>query len=300
MKKTTKALLMAALCMVIVGSAFCIAGACFGFTFAEFIEAVEAGQLELELPFNMSGEQETSMESVLVEGGSGESIPAEASVGTEDAAAGVPLTETSAAGTYGGIEAEYQESFENIDSLDLDLGVSQCSIILWEEEEFLVTGSDLPDAFSCRKDGRELEIDCGEDEWRFWEDQAETVLNIYVPKNQLLEKVVIEAGVGEIAVLDGYLACEELRLDSGVGECRIRADIQKKIEIDGGIGSVELELKGKMTDFNYDLDNGIGEAVIGDLHLKDLGVDEQIDHNADKEVSIDNGIGNITVRFSEE
>lgn len=272
MKKSTKALLMAALCMVIVGAAFCIVGACFGFTFSQFIEAAEEGRLEIQLPFDMGIKQEPSVKRV---------------------------TEPLPTSVYEGAEAEYQETFRGIDSLDLDLRVAQCTIFLWNEEEFLVKGADLPDDFDCRKEGRELEIDCDEDEWRFWEKRTGAVLEIYVPREQLLEKVVIAAGVGEIEVQDGYLICEELQLESGVGACRIRADVQEKIEIDGGIGSVELELKGRETDFNFDLDNGVGEVLIGDAHLKDLGADEQIDNDADKEVIIDNGIGNITIRFSE-
>lgn len=299
MKKSTKALLMATLCMVIVGAAFCIVGTCFGFTFSQFIEAVEEGRLEIQLPFDMGIEQETSVESALEEKSLGESVLEESTHMESTPIKNAPLTETLTASVYEGVEAAYQESFKGIDSLDLDLGVSQCTIILWNEEEFLVKGADLPDDFDCRKDGRELEIDCDEDEWRFWENRAGAVLEIYVPREQLLEKVVIAAGVGEIEVRDGYLTCEELKLESGVGECSILADIQEKIEIDGGIGSVELELKGRETDFNFDLDNGVGEVVIGDAHLKDLGVDEQIDNNADKEVIIDNGIGNITVCFSE-
>ena len=63
---------------------------------------------------------------------------------------------------------------------------------------------------------------------------------------------------------------------------------------------VLLYLKGKETDFNFDLDNGVGEVVIGNSHLKQLGADEWIDHDASKTVDIDNGIGSITVHFSEK
>ena len=275
MKKTTKALLMGALCMLIVGSAFCIAGFCFGFTFTEFAEAVEQGRLEIHVPFDANEELDGS----------------EAGGYHTDSAEQAALMDT---------DAEYSESFTGIESLDLELSVAQCTIILWSEEEFLVQGSNLPADFQCRKDGKELEIDCGEDDWKFWENHNGAVLELYVPASQCLKKVEIAAGIGEIEVQDGFLLCQKLSLDSGVGACNLSVDASEKVEIEGGIGEVVLNLKGKETDFNFDLDNGVGEVVIGNSHLKQLGADEWIDHDASKTVDIDNGIGSITVHFSEK
>lgn len=275
MKKTTKALLMGALCMLIVGSAFCITGFCFGFTFTEFAKAVEQGRLEIHIPFGDIEEEDGS--------DTGES--------RTESAERVVLLDT---------DAEYSESFTGIEALDLELSVAQCTIVLWEEEEFLVQGSNLPADFQCRKDGKELEIDCGEDDWKFWENHNGAVLELYVPVSQCLKKVEIAAGIGEIEVQDGFLWCQKLSLDSGVGACNISVDASEKVEIEGGIGEVVLNLKGKETDFNFDLDNGVGEVVIGNSHLKELGADEWIDHGASKTVAIDNGIGSIMIHFSEE
>lgn len=270
MKKSTKVLLMAALCMAIAGAAFCIAGICFGFTFSQFVSAVEEGQMEKFFDFreerNSSARDEKSENEF-----------------------------------FSARQSEMEQTLQNIESLDFELGVVQCNMIMWEREDFRLVGYNLPVGFEwSQSENNELEIDCEQSDWKFWEEQDGAVLEIYVPEGQTLKKVQISAGVGDITVEGGYLVCEELNLDSGVGECNLKADIQKKVEIEGGIGEVRLELKGKEEDFNYDLENGIGEVVIGGTRLKDLGTDQQIDHGASKDVAVENGIGSVTLLFSED
>lgn len=270
MKKSTKTLLIAALCMAIVGAAFCIAGLCFGFTLDQFQEAVEAGDFEISYP---AGGQEKVRKLI-----------SDADTWVSD------ITSD---------EIEFEQSYTSIEALDLEVGVGECRLILWDGEEVKVTGKGLPVSFQCQKDGKELEIDCQKNSWRFWDtDSEDTVLEIYLPQDLELEYVKMETGVGSTRVEGGFLKCREFEVSCGVGECNLKLDVEKKLDLDGGVGEVFLELKGQEKDFNYEFDCGIGEVVIGSRRISEVGYEDQIHNGASREISIDNGIGNVEITFS--
>ena len=84
--------------------------------------------------------------------------------------------------------------------------------------------------------------------------------------------------------------------------CSITAtgDAKKKIEADCGVGEINLKIKGKQKDYNYDLDCGIGEIRCGDDSFSGFGREKSIDNGADKKMDIDCGIGSINVAFMEQ
>ena len=65
------------------------------------------------------------------------------------------------------------------------------------------------------------------------------------------------------------------------------------------MGDAGIELYGKEQDFDYDVDSGVGEVRIGGNHCSDLGSDIKLDHDAEKEIKIDNGVGDVTISFTE-
>lgn len=77
-------------------------------------------------------------------------------------------------------------------------------------------------------------------------------------------------------------------------------DAKKKIEADCGVGEINLKIKGKQKDYNYDLDCGIGEIRCGDDSFSGFGREKSIDNGADKKMDIDCGIGSINVAFMEQ
>lgn len=262
MKKSTKILLRAALCMFIAGGGFCIAGMCLGFTIPQFCETVESGQMQLTWSSLDQKNDRT------------ESTSADA--------------------------AQYSQTFKNIEELELYLSVSECTIVMWQKDEIQVCGDQLPEGFSCVQEGKTLLIDCKKEKWNLWTETGTAQLTLYLPSKTCFKNVQLDTGIGTLEVQDGYLKCRELELDSGVGQCSVQADVTKRIVIDAGVGEINLHLKGKENDFNYELDNGVGEVMIGETRLEKLGEDRWIDHNASKDIEIENGVGNILVTFSEE
>lgn len=105
----------------------------------------------------------------------------------------------------------------------------------------------------------------------------------------------VNAGAGEVSILD--FQSDQARFKCGAGSVTASGDAAKKLEADCGVGELHLNLKGVKEDYNYDLECGIGEIVCGDKSYSGFGKDYTIDNHAAKNMEIDCGIGQITVKF---
>lgn len=268
MKKFTKALLMLALAFFVSGAAFGIASLCAGFSMDEFVYMIEDGQLTID----------------------------NSAKWTED----IQRIVSDAVSPAG----EFEWFYTDVESLKLEAGVADCTIIPYDGEEWKVYGYQLPASFRCKQNGKTLRISCG---GRFWNllgiGQEKAQLELYIPEDQIVHEMKIDAGVGAIRVdegiNEGVLKCESMDLDCGVGDTDISVDIQEKLKIDGGVGRIWLTLSGKLTDFNYDIDCGVGSIDIDGNHYAQLGDEYEIDNHAKKEIKIDCGVGSVEVYFSE-
>lgn len=270
MKRSTKGLLKAALVCFVIGAAFGIAALCTGFRAADFRTAAEEGY------FSLPGIIEDTLGADI-----GDKVGGLVSVGS----------------TSG---RSYNAEFSGVKKLDLETGVAECRIIPYDGETWEVKGSNLPSGFKCTQKGSELKIDSSVS-WNFFGiGNKNAKLEIYIPKSQEVKKIKIDAGVGSLEVGDAFLKCQELEIDSGVGDCTIRADITKKLSIDGGVGDIKVILKGEEADFNYDVDSGLGNTDIGGSHGSGFGSDQKIDNGASKDIDLDIGVGSVTIDFEEE
>ncbi len=262
MKRMTKLLLFLALAFGIAGGAFGIVSLCSGFRMEEFRTALADGRFEVDGVTDWADDAGSFM---------------------KDVSAG---------------RINFEETYSDVESLKLDVGVAKCTLLPSDTKEWKVVGYDVPSRFRCRKSGDTLEVSCRQAFWSFLNfGNKEAEMEIWIPRSQLLKKVQIDAGVGDLYASEESLRCEKLKIDCGVGDCDIWADIEERIEIDGGVGSVELTLVGREEDFNYDIDCGVGSVDVGEHHYSELGSDVKVDNGADKKIEIDCGVGSVAVKF---
>lgn len=269
MKKSTRILLILSLVFAVCGAAFGIVSACAGFQTADFQEAYKNGELQIALPKRWK----------------------------EDIHRAVGQVQSS--------DMDFSSSYTEVDTLELDVVAADCAIIPTESEEWHVSGYGLPASFFCRQDGNTLEIGSKkgfglsilESIFPVWQDAK---LEIKIPAHQIVEKIKIDSGVGNLEMTDGMIRCEEMEIDSGVGDSTIRADITDRLEIDGGVGNLDITLIGEEEDFDYDIDGGVGTVQIGQDMYYEMGSDTKLDNDAEKEIRIDSGVGDVTVRFTKE
>ena len=76
--------------------------------------------------------------------------------------------------------------------------------------------------------------------------------------------------------------------------------VEKEVDIDCGAGSVTLNLEGKVEDYNYELECGIGSIDIGGSSYSGLSSSHSVDNGAARIISADCGMGAISLRFAGE
>lgn len=264
MKRSTRSLLRLALFFVMTGAAFCIAGLCLGFRPSQLEAMEKSGEFRWIGP---SSWRENAREVI------------------EEATTD---------------EVDYDRSFTDVKKLEVDCGLAECLLIPSEGTEWRVRGEKLPSGFTAEKKGSTLTVKCSKKVWKFWDENQSPYLEIYIPANQIVEKLEFDVGVGSLSTVEGYLTCKKLELDCGVGSCSMSVDIRKEAKVDSGVGDVELEVIGREKDFNYDVDCGVGSVEIGDLSFGGLESDHKIDNRAEKDMEIESGVGSVHVWFIDE
>lgn len=122
--------------------------------------------------------------------------------------------------------------------------------------------------------------------------------SLYVKNLTVSGALDADMGAGEFEIEEAELG--EVDIDCGVGSFEIRrCSLNGDADIDGGVGDVNIGIIGEKTDFNYELSCGIGELeVFGDSYSS-LGKDKKIDNDAPYTISLECGIGSVSVYKAE-
>lgn len=113
-----------------------------------------------------------------------------------------------------------------------------------------------------------------------------------------LDALDADLGVGDFRIEDAELG--EMDIDCGVGSFEIgRCSLTGDADICGGVGDVSIGIIGEKTDFNYELSCGMGNLDVFDESFASLGKDKDIDNGAPCTISLECGIGSISVYQAE-
>lgn len=168
---------------------------------------------------------------------------------------------------------------------------------------------------------------------KLFNNEPDTELVIYLPENHILDELSLDSGAGSVELFD--ITVKELDLDlgagtvdldfvdvilessidGGAGKLTINNSTINNLELDMGVGSLELESKltgqneiscgvgttiinltGTVSDYQINIDKGLGATTVAGNAVKDgetIGDGKNI-------LEIDGGIGSITVDFIEE
>lgn len=149
---------------------------------------------------------------------------------------------------------------------------------------FAITTSDVEQSVSIRGDLNAI-------------DTSDASLTITLPEDVKLEKVYLEVGASKADVCD--VVAEEFTFVVGAGEAVARNLSVRNLEIDVGVGQVDIELAGAETDYSYEVDCGIGEVVVGSRSFVGTGAEKSITNmSATHHMDIDCGIGEVNIQFN--
>ncbi|MHB8128343.1 MAG: DUF4097 family beta strand repeat-containing protein [Mobilitalea sp.] len=103
-------------------------------------------------------------------------------------------------------------------------------------------------------------------------------------------------GTGEMKLTN--VDVEDIIVDCGVGYVLLEGTVTGDNDITCGIGSVELNLDGDKADYSYEVSAGIGRVVVDDNSYHDIDSKVIRDNDAENNLNLDCGIGEITVDFN--
>lgn len=111
------------------------------------------------------------------------------------------------------------------------------------------------------------------------------------------ESFKAEVGAGNLEIAE--FSAEKLKVDCGVGNAELKGTVAEKVDADCGVGNLTLILAGSESDYNYEIDCGIGEVQINNDFYSGLSEQKNIDNDADKDIQLDCGVGKLKVKNAE-
>jgi hypothetical protein len=170
---------------------------------------------------------------------------------------------------------------------------------------------------------------------RAW-DEDHTVINVYIPKDKVFATAIFDIGAGsmevdslkaneltldvgavefvgrriftekaaDISVGVGDLQITEssinnLTLEVGAGEVAFSGTLTGDNKLSCGLGKVVAVLKGKETDYNYQIQSGIGQVRIGNKSYSGLSNRQSVNDQGDHTIHIESGVGEVFIAFEE-
>lgn len=292
MKKRWKVFWIACISLTVLGSALCISGALLGATVAGIREtfgywpAVAAGRT-YDTPELSAGDGSADTEYM----NSGDNV--------------------------------YQTmQFSGIEKLEVEVTRLEVQVTSTEEDQIRVisdVSSDIQNDLIIAQDGNELDIRLKNmKEWDRIHSPAGSqkgILTIEIPNGTRLQETDFNIGAGVLDLMCELKASEldievgagsvyasdfivdELDLQCGAGEAQLYGEAAEKSKIECGVGSVMFYTAGSQSEYNYDLQCGIGSLIVGDDSISGLGGSRKIDNHADREMKIECGIGEVEVLF---
>lgn len=303
MKKFTKVCLIIAAVCAGFGVVFCGIGAVLGASFSSVKELADEGELDV-------GNWHI-----------GEGIYYNASEGDE--------------GEY---DRNVSQNFpaEGIKKLKFDLDAADiCLESSDSAQEYEVTlNCGYKKYFSCEQDGDTLVVTYDRKNKMI---NSNVSITVVVPKTERLEALTIDSGAGDVEFTGDSFQIKKVTLDTGAGDVTaVGLDISELFDIDCGAGDVEISqstfqdvsidcgagdfelygevkgdidlstgageanliLKGKESDFNYDLSVGVGGIEIDGRKSDGLSSSKKIENeNATKTITVDSGVGEVEISF---
>lgn len=219
----------------------------------------------------------------------------------------------------------------NISKLDVEIGGCNLYVQESQDDEFYLEAENMRKMQSYVKEGT-LHIKAlrtGE----IWDETKKCEIILYVPANYSFQEAEFEVGAGYIDI--GTLTAGEVGLEAGAGSIEadliqaqevdasvgagaisvydmnvqdvsgevgvgymyLEGEISRRADMECSMGSLELYVRGAQTDFNYQVECGMGNLEIGEESYSGLAKETSINHQAAKNMDLECAMGSISVTF---
>lgn len=208
------------------------------------------------------------------------------------------------------------ETFTGVTEIDMELAAGKVEFVEGEGSEIRVDTDDLSKrlGFKCYMDGSELKLS-SKKRFSGVNNIGRGTITVRIPKEMTFDEVSLNMGAGTLTVgqiytkdlsveigagevnLDRFQA-DEAKFECGAGTITAQGDVRSSVDIHCGVGSVAYTAAGREEEYNYEIECGVGEILCGDSSYSGLGKDRHIDNNADKDISVEGGVGSVIIDFA--
>lgn len=143
-------------------------------------------------------------------------------------------------------------------------------------------------------------------------------ITVSYPKNVRFKETSIDVAAGTVTMCDEFRTddldvsvaageftnagkisvANDTSITVGTGNVELSELDIYNLEVDCGIGNVDLDIVGKEADYNYEISCSAGNVDIGGSSYSGVGHNKNITNpNARRDMNLDCGVGNITVNF---
>lgn len=112
----------------------------------------------------------------------------------------------------------------------------------------------------------------------------------------LTDSLEADLGLGQIELSNAVMGA--LDAEIGMGEFVADGILNGNADVECSMGNVSLTLKGSLRDFNYELSKALGNVTLGGSSSSGFASEKYLDNDADKTISVDCAVGNVTIQFS--
>ena len=217
-------------------------------------------------------------------------------------------------------------SADEIENLDVEAGTCQLNILPSEDGDFHVDVEKAGTYQGYVSDGTlylrlisstDVGLSADDSEFNLNLQVASCKLDLYVPENFYFSQAELSLAAGtisgstpfktddlEIELAAGEIGLSNLEIGflnakSGAGTLQIKGSILEGAEVKCGMGEVDMELSGRETDFNYDIEVAAGDVTIGKKSFGGLARERNINNNAPRDITVECSMGSVDISFAE-
>lgn len=187
---------------------------------------------------------------------------------------------------------EQEVSADKCENLEIELGAGSLELVYDDVDKIEIRQNGVS-GFKSKMDGDTLKIEGG---LKVGINSNGGTITITIPKGMRFDEVDLEVGAGEAYI--GKLTTNLLDVEVGAGEADIRDLDTVTLNAGVGAGKLYMELVGSENDYNYDVECGIGEILIGDNSYGGLGKNQSVSNTGAKRMlDVECGIGEVEISF---
>ncbi len=118
-----------------------------------------------------------------------------------------------------------------------------------------------------------------------------------IADSALVQALEVNVGAGQVKLKD--MEITELKAEVGMGEFTAAGKVLGNVDAECSMGNLELQLAGKESDFNYELNGAMGNLNLNGENYSGFAQERDIDNGADKDIKIECSMGNVSVKFND-